>query len=148
MGALAEVEQALAIAPDEPELIVLKGVFQRELGQDSASEETFAAAEAAFERREDFLLNRARASLLSGQPEAAITDALEAVELDPELANGYVLMGRAHEQLGENLEAIFAYEQAIELAEQQGDYQLAGTTRISMGILLQRLQAQPRDNSN
>jgi tetratricopeptide (TPR) repeat protein len=144
-GALSEIEQALAVAPDEPELVVLKGVLQRELGQDSASEETFAAAEAAFEGREDFLLARARASLLAGQPEAAVADAQEAVELNPQLANGYVLMGRAHEQMGEHLEAIFAYEQAISLAEEQGNYQLAGTTRINVGILMQRLQAQPKE---
>jgi tetratricopeptide (TPR) repeat protein len=146
VGALGEVEQALAVAPDEPELVVLKGVFQRELGQDTASEETFADAEAAFERREDFLLARAGASLLSGQPEAAVVDAQEAVKLNPQLANAYVLMGRAYEQMGENMEAIFAYEQAIDLAEQQGDYQLAGTTRISVGVLLQRLQTQPRED--
>jgi hypothetical protein len=52
-------------------------------------------------------------------------------------------MGRAHEQMAEHMEAIFAYEQAIDLAEEQGNYQLAGTTRISVGILMQRLQAQP-----
>ena len=144
-GALSEVEQALTVAPDQPELVVLKGVLQRELGQDSASEETFAAAEAAFEGREDFLLARARASLLTGQPESAVADAQEAVELNPQLANGYVLMGRAHEQMGEHLEAIFAYEQAIDLAEEQGNYQLAGTTRINVGILMQRLQAQPKE---
>ena len=143
VGALSEVEQALAVAPDEPELVVLKGVLQRELGQDSASEETFAAAEAVFEGREDFLLARARASLLAGQPEAAVADAQEAVELNPQLAIGYVLMGRAHEQMAEHMEAIFAYEQAIDLAEEQGNYQLAGTTRISVGILMQGLQAQP-----
>jgi tetratricopeptide (TPR) repeat protein len=132
VGALSEVEQALAVAPDEPELVVLKGVLQRELGQDSASE-----------GREDFLLARARASLLAGQPEAAVADAQEAVELNPQLAIGYVLMGRAHEQMAEHMEAIFAYEQAIDLAEEQGNYQLAGTTRISVGILMQGLQAQP-----
>jgi tetratricopeptide (TPR) repeat protein len=145
-GALSEVEQALAVAPGEPNLMILKGSLQQALGQAAASEETFAAAEAAFEGREDFLLARARSYLLLGQPEAALADAQEAIELNPQSANGYVLMGRAHEQMEEYVDAIFAYEQAIDLAEEQDNYQLAGTTRINVGILMQRLQAQPREN--
>jgi tetratricopeptide (TPR) repeat protein len=142
-GALSEVEQALAVAPGEPDLVVLKGALQQDLGQDVASKETFAVAETAFDSREDFLLARARVFLLLGQPEAAVADAREVAEFNPQSANGYVLMGRAHEQMGEYLEAIFAYEQAIDLAEEQGNFQLAGTTRINVGVLMQRLQAQP-----
>ena len=145
-GALSEVEQALAVAPGEPNLVILKGVLQQELGQSAVSGDTFAAAEAAFDNREDFLLARARAYLLLDQPEAAVADAQAVVELNPESAAGYVLLGRAYEQMEDYLEAIFAYEQAIDLAEEQGDFQLAGTARINVGILMQRFQAQPRES--
>ena len=144
-GALAEVEQALAVAPDEPYLAVFKGVLQQELGQSAASGETFAAVEAVFNNREEFLLARARTYLLVDQPEAAVADALEVIELNPESAIGYVLMGRAYEYMEDYLEAMFAYEQAIDLAEEQGDFQLVGTTRVNVGMLMQRLQAQPRE---
>lgn len=144
-GALSEVEQALAVAPGEPYLSVFKGVLQQELGQSAASGETFAAAEAVFGNREEFLLARARTYLLVDQPDAALADALEVIELNPESAPGYVLVGRAYEHMEDYLEAIFAYEQAIDLAEQQGDFQLSGTTRVNVGILMQRLQAQPRE---
>ncbi len=80
------------------------------------------------------------------QPEAAVADALEVIKLNPESAPGYMLMGRAYERMEDYLDAIFAYEQAIDLAEQQGDFQLAGTTRVNVGILMQRLQAQPRED--
>ncbi len=75
-----------------------------------------------------------------------MADALEAVELNPESAAGYMLLGRAYELMEDYLEAIFAYEQAIDLAEAQGDFQLAGTARVNVGILMQRLQAQPRES--
>jgi len=142
-GALSEVEQALTVAPGDPYLTVFKGALQQELGQGAASGETFAAAETTFGNREDYLLARAQTYLLLGQPEAAVVDALEVVELNPESAAGYMLLGRAYEQAEDYLEAMFAYEQAIDLAEAQGDFQLVGTARVNVGILMQRLQAQP-----
>jgi tetratricopeptide (TPR) repeat protein len=142
-GALSEVEQALAVAPDDSYLAVFKGVLQQELGQGTASRDTFAEAEAAFGNREDFLLTRAQTYMLVDQPEAAVADAQEAVTLNPELAAGYMLLGRAYEYMEDYREALFAYEQAIDLAEEQGDFQLSGAARVNVGILMQRLQAQP-----
>jgi len=142
-GALSEVEQALAVAPGDPYMAVFKGALQQELGQGAASGETFAAAEAAFGNREDFLLARAQTYLLLDQPGTAVADAQEAVELNPESAAGYMLLGRAYEYMEDYVEAMFAYEQAIDLAEAQGDFQLVGTARVNVGMLMQRLQAQP-----
>jgi len=142
-GALSEVEQALAVAPGDPNLLIFKAVLEQELGQSMTAEETFAAAEAAFGDREAFFLARAQAYLLLDQAEAALADARSVVELNPESATGYVLLGRAYERLEDYRGAIFAYEQAIKLAEEQGDYQMAGATRVNMGILMQRMQVQP-----
>ncbi len=144
-GALGEVERALAIVPGDPGLLVLRGTLQGELGQAAAAEETFAAAETTFGDRESFLQARARAYLLLNRPEAALADAREVVELNPESAAGYTLLGRAYEQLEDYMEALLAYQQVVTLAEEQGDFQLAGTARINVGLLMQRLQAQPRD---
>jgi tetratricopeptide (TPR) repeat protein len=144
-GALGEVEQALAIASGDPSLLVLKGALQGELGRAAAAEETFAVAETAFGDRESLLLARARAYLLLNRPEAALADAQGVVELNPESAAGYMLLGHAYDQLEDYMEALFAYQQVVTLAEEQGDFQLAGTARINVGLLMQRLQAQPRE---
>jgi tetratricopeptide (TPR) repeat protein len=141
-GALSEAEQALAIAPDDPALLVLKGVLQQRLEEDT-SVETFAAAERAFKDDEAFLLARAQAYLLVDQPEAALSDARSAIEVNPGSAAGYMALGRAYEQLEDYPEAILAYEQVIDLAEKQGDFQLSGMARINAGLLRQRLQTQP-----
>ncbi len=141
-AALGEVEQALAIAPDNPDLLILEGSLQQNLGQSAEAEEAFAAAQAALDDREDFLLARARTYLLLDQAQEAQADAQEVIDLNPESAPGYMLLGRSH-QLQENyLDAIFAYEQAGTLAETQGNSRLAATARVNLGFLLQQQRAQ------
>jgi hypothetical protein len=49
--------------------------------------------------------------------------------------------------LEDYLEAIFAYEQAIFLAEEQGDFQLSGIARVNVGLLRQRLQVLPQQGN-
>lgn len=140
--ALGEAEQALAIAPDNPDLLLLKGGLQQNLGQSTGAEETFAAAEAALGNREDFLLARGQTYLLLGQAQEALADAQEAVALNPESAAGYMLLGRSYQLLENYMDAIFAYEQAGTLAEMQGNSRLAATARVNLGILLQQQRAQ------
>ncbi len=140
-GALSEVEQALVFAPEDPDLLILKGSLQQALGQRAAAEETFVVAEAALADREAYLLARGRAYLLLGQTLAALDDAEAVVALNPQSAAGYMLLGRSQEFLEDYPEAIAAYEQAATLADAQGNFQLAGTARVSMGMLMQRLQA-------
>jgi tetratricopeptide (TPR) repeat protein len=142
-GALSEVEKALAFAPGDPNLLVLKGSLQQELEQGTTAEETFTAAEAAMGDREAFLLARGRTYLLLDEAPAAVVDAKAVIEINPQSASGYLLLGSSQESLGDYTEAIFAYQQAAGLAEDQGDYQLAGTARVNVGILMQRLQVQP-----
>ena len=142
-GALAEVDQALVIAPGDPDLLVFKGVLHQELRQSVAAEEAYSAAELAFDAPENYLLARARTYLLLDQPTAALADAQAVLELNPESTEGYMMLARAYERLEEYLEAIFAYEQAIFLAEEQEDFQLSGIARVNVGLLRQRLQALP-----
>jgi tetratricopeptide (TPR) repeat protein len=145
VGALKEVEQALLIAPNDPDLTILRGTLQQELGQRTMAEETFAVAEAIVGDRGRFLLARGQAYLLLNQLPNALADAEAVIALDPESASGFMLLGHTNELLGDYSAAIVAYDQAAALAELQGDFQLAGTARVSMGFLMQRLRAQPRE---
>lgn len=140
-GALSEVEQALDYAPGDPRLLIFKGGLQRELGQDALAEEAFAEAEAAIDDPEAYLLIRGQTHLLLDRADLALTDAQAALRLNPESAQVYMLMGRSNERLENFQDAILAYEQAADLAEAQKDYQLAGTARVNLGLLLQRMQA-------
>lgn len=141
-GALSEVEQALSIAPENPDVLILKGCLQQELGQSAAAEETFAVAKSSIGDQEAFLLRRGQVYLLLGQAQAGLADAEAAVALNPQSGAAYLLLGRASESLENYGEAITAYEQAATLADAQGNSQIAATARVNMGILMQRLPSQ------
>jgi tetratricopeptide (TPR) repeat protein len=145
--ALSEVDQALAIAPGDPSLLIFKGGLQQALGQKAAAEETFSQAEAAFGDRETFLLARGQMYLRLDQAQAALSDAEAAIQLNPESASGYLLLGRANEWLENYQQAIAAYEQAATLADAQGNSQIAAIARVNMGVLMQRLPLQQEEGN-
>jgi tetratricopeptide (TPR) repeat protein len=136
-AALAEVEQALAVAPNDASLLVLQGGLQQLMGQESAAEESFAAAQRILSDQKTFLLTRGQAYLLLGQSAMALADAQAVIELDPASATGYMLLGGAYERMEDYQEAIQAYQQASNLADTQGNYQLAATARVNMATLMQ-----------
>jgi cytochrome c-type biogenesis protein CcmH/NrfG len=137
-AALAEVAQALAVAPNDPSLLVLQGGLQQQMGQEAAAEESFAATQRILGDRKTFLLTRGQAYLLLGQSAMALADAQAVVAMDPESAAGYMLLGGAYERMENYQEAILAYQQASKLADAQGNYQLAATARVNMATLMQR----------
>ena len=139
-GALIEVEQALAFAPGNPRLLIFKGSLQSELGQTDRAQETFAEAEAAMGDPETYLLIRSQTYLLLDRAELALTDAEAVLSLNPESAQGHLLVGRSNERLENFQDAVLAYEQAAALAEAQKDFQLAGAARVNLGLVLQRMQ--------
>jgi cytochrome c-type biogenesis protein CcmH/NrfG len=137
-GALEKVEQALVSSPRDPYLLVFKGTLQQELGQDPAAEQAFETAQAVLGDRVAFLLARGETYLLLRRAPAALADARAAVELNPQTAAGYMLLGRAYEITEDYPQAIFAYQQASMLAEEQGDFQTSAAARVAMGVLMQR----------
>ena len=141
-SALTEIEQALAVAPDDAYLLIFKGSLQQGLGQDTEADKAFAAARKILNDPESFLLARGQAYLLLGQATPALADAMAAVEINPGSASGYMLIGHAQEQMENYAEAILAYQQASKLADDQGNYQLAATARVNMAVLMQRQPVQ------
>jgi tetratricopeptide (TPR) repeat protein len=145
ISALSETERALAVAPGDPDLLVLKGVLQQELGQVTVAEETFAAAEAAFEDRESFLTTRGQWFLQLGQAEAALADVEAAIALNSQSAIAHLLLGMANEALENYSQALAAYEQASALADLSGDAEINVMARIRIGEVLLRLKTTPED---
>jgi predicted Zn-dependent protease len=137
-GALAEIEQAIAAWPDNPDWVVFKGVLERALGQDQAAEATFAAARALFSSESAFLLSRARNWMALNSHEAALADAQAAVALEPDSALGNLILGQAYEQSGKDREAIDAYQLASDLADVRKQPQIAVMARMLLGMLMQK----------
>lgn len=142
-GALAEIEQAIAVWPGNPEWLVLKGVLQQALGQTAAAEVTFAAAQPLFNSPSAFLLARAQNWMAINSLAAALADAQAAVALEPDSALGNLILAQAYEQAGKYREALDAYQLASDLADVQQQPQIAVMARTNIGMLSQRLMFPP-----
>lgn len=77
-----------------------------------------------------------QALLKEGQAAESIVHLRAALEFDPTHSAAWKLLGKAYAEEGETREAIAAYEQGIEVAEQKGDIQAAR----EMKVFLKRLR--------
>jgi tetratricopeptide (TPR) repeat protein len=130
-AALASVEQGLAQAPSDPELLLLRGVLQEILGQDAAA--TFDRARARLNALLDFYLARSQLQLRVGQSAKAEADARAALELDQNSAKAWFLLGQALEAQNKLAEAVAAYQKASELAVDSGDGEIVVMARLALG---------------
>jgi hypothetical protein len=140
--ALVEVNQALALGGEDPDLIVLRGVIESVLGQTAQSAADFALAETKMADRETFLLMRSEVWMRAGLPDQGLQDAAEVVQNNPSSAQGFFYIGRANELMKNYKIAIDAYNQASLLAEAQGKTELNATIRVVMAMLIQSVPPQ------
>jgi tetratricopeptide (TPR) repeat protein len=137
-GALKEIEAALAIFPDDPELRIWQGVLLQESGQPAQAGEAFAQAEAGMPERVEYLIVRGMIFIQVGDAQAALADGQAAVKMQPDSARAYYLLGNAHEILGHTQEGLEAFTRAADLAEAQNDPQLVVLARVHIAALMQR----------
>lgn len=135
-GALSFVEKALEVAHNDPDLFTLQGVIHEGLKDEGPAARSFRAAEESFESRESFLQTRAEVYLTVGWLEEAITDIEELLTIEPNTPLNHFLQARLLEVEGKFQEAIASYTRASELAEQNGDAELAAVARILMSQLI------------
>ncbi len=142
-AALREINAALELTPTNPSLLTLKGIMQAQLGLKAEAATTFAAAEAATENREQFLLLRAQTYLSIDMPAAALIDATAAIALNPQSGRGYLFLGQANANMGNLLEAQRQYEEAARLATEAQDVELEAMARVQLAYLYQGMLAVP-----
>ncbi len=139
---LADVEQGLAVAPGDPELLTLKGVLQQMLGRADEAKATYAEAAGQFERAEDFYVTRGQMYVMASQPELALADSQEAIRRNADLAQAYLLAGQANEMLGMFQAALDDYDRAYTTAEATENLQLAAMARMRTAMLMQMMGSQ------
>lgn len=139
-AALLETEQGLAIRPEEPALLVLKGVLLEQLERQSEAEQSFAAARALLPAAGDFLIERSQAYLFASQYERALQDAQQAASQAPEKAQSHILIGQAYEGLQRYPEAVAAYDMAFTTADANEQPDIAALARLYSARLMQNLR--------
>lgn len=142
-GALAQVDEGLKGSPGDANLLILKGVIQEAQGETSQAAQSYAAAEKSLPNREDFLVTRGQNYLLAGRFEQALADAQQAVQINPDSAQAYLLMGQSHEQLRLYREALDDYDKAFQAANKINQPALAAIARQHTAMLLQSVGVLP-----
>jgi tetratricopeptide (TPR) repeat protein len=129
--ALVTVEQGLAVVPNDPGLLILKGIFQELLAEDVAIQ-SFEQAKANLDELTSFYLGRGQMYFRTNQYVKAENDATAALELNENISIAWLLLGQSLESQGREFEAIPAYQQAGEVALSNGDSEVVVLARLAL----------------
>jgi len=140
-AALVEADLALFWAPDDDELLILKGIALELQGETEQAQALYDRAQELLDDTETFLASRAQTYMLAGHSDLALADAQHIIELDPNSALGHFLLGNANASLGNTFEAADNYERASELADATGQTELQGMARVQLANLTMLMQA-------
>ena len=140
-AAYVEIQQAIEAKPGQADLYLLKGVLAEILGMQTEATQAYQQAEAASQNQATFLIAKANEYLRFGRYDQAIDDATSALQLDPQQAPAYLILGQASEGKGDYQSALTNYRKADELATEQNDAQLQVIARMSIGQLYNKLPA-------
>jgi len=135
LAALAQIEEALDTLPDDPELLVFKGVLLAELNRSDEAEPLFERVSNLDLEPEFLPLARGQILLQLGRADAALEAGQQAVALNPDSAEAWFLTGRAHTVLEQIDLAYEALSKAADLAFEQGNDTLYAIIKINLGYL-------------
>jgi tetratricopeptide (TPR) repeat protein len=133
--ALNFIEEGLAKVPDDPDLLIYKGVVQEILGDEAPAKQSFNQAQTKLNDPLHFYLMRSQLNLRIGRAIEAEGDAQAAIGLDQSSAAAWLLLGQALEIQQKIDDAILAYQKASELANVNNDPQIYVTARLALGRL-------------
>jgi tetratricopeptide (TPR) repeat protein len=135
--ALTIIEEGLAKVPDDPGLLLFKGVLHQVLGDEELAEQTFVQVQEILDDPVSFHLARAQLYLRVNQLEWAEAEALIALELDEDFARTWLTLGQALEFQGKVLEAVEAYEKAGKFAFDNNENEVYVLSRMAIARLSQ-----------
>ncbi len=140
-GALAEFEQAAALTPDDPEVLLRVGVVQEKTGN-AAAEESYTRARALLADDVIFQQTRAYVYLMFGMIDQAEQDLQAALAARPRDPVTWYELASVFELRGEIRDAMDALERVDEYATEAGHIEMSATARYRRGMLMQQLGVQ------
>jgi tetratricopeptide (TPR) repeat protein len=135
--ALENYEQALALAPDDPEINLMVGVMYEALQRPAEAASYYEVAEALYETRALFLSMRSQKYILLQWYDKGEADARAAIASDGGLPLAHCALGSAFEGQGRIREAIAAMQKCADLARERGQDQLYVIAATRLATLLQ-----------
>lgn len=146
--ALAEIQQAIELTPDNPRLYIIQGVIQGELGLSGDANDSFNTALQEIDQDDLFYNERTTIWIMMGNGERALEDSETAIQINPDSAISYLHRGNAYELLGDTKNAIDSLEQADDIAQQTGNAQLQAIIRISLSSVYQQVTIPTLDDAD
>ncbi len=138
-GAILELDQAIAYAPDDVQLRIQKGVLHLKLGENDKAEEEFQIAWRINEDPYTFYMERSLNEVQLDLFDEADLDTGEMLKYKPDSAEAYLLRGQLFEKTGENDAALAAYQKASDFADEQDNVEIITTVRLRMAFLMQTM---------
>ncbi|MCB0178725.1 MAG: tetratricopeptide repeat protein [Anaerolineae bacterium] len=132
-GSLAAVDQALVVVPNDPGLLVIRGVTLEALGRVDEAQQSFDRAQTLYENPVNFHIGRGQIYLRTNQFEKTETEARSALAIDETNATAWLLLGQSLELQDKRADAIAAYQQASELAVASGNNEVVVLARLALG---------------
>jgi tetratricopeptide (TPR) repeat protein len=143
-GAVARIDQGLTQSPGNSDLLVLKGALLTLIGdREKEANALFDEAEKQLGNREMMLLMKAQNYSILGKPDLSQSTAMEAIGLNPQSAQGYLILGQALEDQRDTTGAYAAYEKASTLGMENNDPTVTAQARMKMGMLMQSMNLVP-----
>lgn len=129
--ALTALDTGLAVVPDDPDLLVIKGVTYEFLGEDVQAAESFERAKSQLDEV-TFHIGRGQIYLRTDQNEKAEAETRAALEINNNLAVAWLLLGQSLEAQGRNFEAMPVYQKAGDIALENGDNEVVVLARMAL----------------
>ena len=136
-AAIAEYEQGVAVLPTMGDAQVALGFLYRLKGRMEEAERAFAAGEAAFADRSEYLLNMAQGYWRNSELETALITANEAIDLAPDSPQAFLIRGGIYESRKDTGKAVQDYQHAADLAGSQGLDDLYVIAKMDLANLFQ-----------
>ncbi len=134
--AMQEIIPAIELTPDYFPLWIKKGVLAKVLGDEQTEYESYGQARELSNDLVLFYMERANVFMQFGLLDDVLADAENLQEINSDSAEAYLFQGLVFETRGEGEKALKFFERALELAELQGDGQLAATIKVRMGMMM------------
>lgn len=140
--ALQEVDAGLLAVPQDPSLLVLKGVVLDGMGKVTEAQEVFKAAEDLTPNKDEFYITRGQYYSLANQMDKALSDAQAAIAINPDSAQGFLLAGQVYEFQKKYQDALDAYDQAFEVSDKEKQYELSALAKVRIAMLMQSMNVE------
>lgn len=130
--AMAEIEEGLAVVPDDPNLLVIRGVFLELLGDDVEAAQSFEAARNNLDDSATFHLALGQMYFRTGQLAKAEAEARASIESNDNISAAWFLLGQSLEGQGKSAESVAVYQHAGDVALANGDSEIVVLARLAL----------------